>query len=191
MTSRPRVRAPWVLSAESFDRLLGSFNADREAAATDYERLRQRLAAFFDWRGLPDAEAAVDETFDRVARRLDEGESIAYIKGYAYGVARIVLKEALRRREQQANSVADLERVSTDEPDGDAHRSCLDKCLDSLASRHRELILDYYAHTGIGRRAHHQKQASNLQLSAAALRVAAYRIRLTLEQCVEHCLASL
>jgi DNA-directed RNA polymerase specialized sigma24 family protein len=191
MDGRPPARAPWVLSAESFARLLRSFDPDPGAAAAEYERLRHRLATFFDWRGLSDAEAAVDETFDRVARRLAEGETIEHFKGYAYGVARVVFKETQRLQRQQADSVANLKRQlpCPDEPVRELQRTCLDRCLEGITPRSRQLILEYYGHRGRGKSAHHQRQAVSLQLSAAALRVAAYRIRMSLEQCVEQCVA--
>lgn len=192
--TRSRPQGTWVLSAESFEQLLRNLDPSREAAADRYERLRQKLTAFFDWRGLPDAETAVDETFDRLARRLLEGEPIEHVTGYAYGVARIVLKESLRRAKQRSHRMASREHEAGTEHDTDREerQNCLDKCLDTIPPRQRELILDYYDHArGAGMARHHKAQADSRGLSAAALRVAAYRIRLELEQCVEGCMAGL
>ena len=189
--TRTRLQASWVLSAEAFDRLLGSLDANREKAAVRYERLRQKLTAFFDWRGLSDPETAVDETFDRVARRLSQGEPIEHITSYAYGVARIVLKEALRLKKVESDSIDALEREAPPEPDApdEQRQACLDECLDSIPSRNRGLILRYYHHLGGSNRpGEHRNLAAELGLSSAALRVTAYRIRLALEKCVDACM---
>src|SRR5512134_1992159 len=81
---------------ETFDRLLASLDADRERAGERYEDLRRTLVRFFEWRGAPFPEDHADETFDRVARRLDEGITIENLGGYCYNVARLIFLETLK-----------------------------------------------------------------------------------------------
>ena len=62
----------WKLSKDLFDALLVWLDPDRELAACKYEEIRSRLIRIFKSRGSPVAEDLADETFDRVARKLDE-----------------------------------------------------------------------------------------------------------------------
>ena len=61
------------LNAPAFQRLLARLDADPARAGERYEDLRRTLVRFFEWRGAPFPDDHADETFDRVARRLDEG----------------------------------------------------------------------------------------------------------------------
>ena len=72
----------WGLTAKTLAKLLGRLDADREQAGEKYEDLRRTLVRFFGWRGAPFPEEHADETFNRVARRLDEGVEIRNIGGY-------------------------------------------------------------------------------------------------------------
>jgi DNA-directed RNA polymerase specialized sigma24 family protein len=188
---RSRHEGPAGLNASAFEQLLQRLDPRRDAAAISYERLHQKLTTFFDWRGVRDPERAADDTLDRVARRLEQGESIAHLPAYVHGVARLMLKE-VRRSEQRvtpAHWLDNQEQVSAAAEDSDdAYERCLESCLDRLSSRNRELILEYYSASS-GRARHHKAQAERLGLTSAALRVTAYRIRIDLEQCVERCVA--
>jgi len=93
----------WTLDGQSFDRLLGLLDSDRDRAGERYELIRTQLVRIFEWRGCPYPESLADETIDRVGRRLEQGEQIRAADPalYFYGVARNVLKEywTERRRE--------------------------------------------------------------------------------------------
>ena len=84
------------LTVEAFAKLLKAFDADRQRAGEKYEDLRRILIRFFEWRGAPFPEDHTDETFNRVARKLDEGVDVKNIGGYCYEVARLVCLEALK-----------------------------------------------------------------------------------------------
>ena len=60
-----------------------------------------RHLEFFEARGSHTPDEHADETFDRVMRRISEGERIENPAGYCYGVARFVWKEASRRRSRE------------------------------------------------------------------------------------------
>jgi hypothetical protein len=88
-------KVAWTLNSSSFDKLLAASNADRSSAGTAYKQLRLRLINFFDWHGCACPEELADETFDRVAQRLAEGEFIMNLPSYCFGVARRLLLEVM------------------------------------------------------------------------------------------------
>src|SRR5260370_18732337 len=92
------------LTAETFTKLLDRLDADREGAAEKYEDLRRTLTRFFEWRGAPFPDEHTDETFNRVARRLDEGVKIKNIGGYCYQVARLGFLESTKGQDSKRAS---------------------------------------------------------------------------------------
>src|SRR6266550_6910983 len=86
-------RPKWTLTQEAFDRLLASMGGDRESAGEQYLETRSKLVRFFEWRGTSFPEDHADETINRVAKRLSEGEHIRELPKYFFGVARLVLLE--------------------------------------------------------------------------------------------------
>jgi DNA-directed RNA polymerase specialized sigma24 family protein len=180
----------WDLTPEAFERLLAHLAPDREVAAREYERVRRMLLNFFGWRGSPCPGAEADETLDRVARRLAEGESIEHVQRYIYGVARRVFSEVAKRRERERAQLsqwspdrgADVSRVKED------RSACLDECLPHLPADERTLLREYYEGPGgiylEGRR----ELAQRLGITYGALRVRAHRARVVLERCVVGCL---
>src|SRR6266480_7044567 len=112
-------RSKWALTQEAFDRLLASMGGDRESAGEQYLETRSKLVRFFEWRGCPFPEDHADETINRVARRLAEGETILNPAGYCFGVARMLLLEINKAslRQQQALEELSESPVTTNEPD--------------------------------------------------------------------------
>src|SRR5215203_101275 len=94
----PLTRTSWALTPEAFNSLLYSLHPDREHAGRMYENTRRKLLEFFEARGSQTPDEHADETFDRVTRRIAEGETIDDLGKYCYGVARFVLKESFRKR---------------------------------------------------------------------------------------------
>src|SRR5215216_8153127 len=88
MQAAPAPRRKWALTQEAFDKLLTALGEDQESAAEKYLEIRSNLVRFFEWRGCPFPEDHADETINRVARRLFEGEQIENPSGYCMGVAR-------------------------------------------------------------------------------------------------------
>src|SRR5215472_18339855 len=100
----PGSRRKWTLTQEAFDKLLSALGDDRESAGEKYIEIRGNLTRFFEWRGCPFPEDHADETINRVAKRIAEGEEIRNPSSYCVGVARMLLLEIAkgRAREQQA-----------------------------------------------------------------------------------------
>src|SRR5215470_11944369 len=138
------------LSANAFAKLLDSFGSDRESAGEKYEDLRRILTRFFEWRGAPFPEEQTDETFNRVARKLDQGVQIKNIGGYCYEVARLVCLESLKSHDIKRAPLnteslwAAPKFKGDDSSDREAHLECLDECLNNLTDQNRELIVTYY-----------------------------------------------
>lgn len=171
--------------------LLSALDPDRERAAGKYAELRQSLAAFFLGRGVAVAEEQIDETLDRVSRRLCAGKVVRHLGPFTYGVARVVLSE-FRKRDRRRRSI--LERAAGAAPETalqfelDAEIACLRRCIERLPAHARELILVYYESDGREGQMERRECARRLGISASALRLRAHRIRCALEVCVRRCL---
>jgi len=182
------------LTAQAFIRLLERLGDNEEQAAQKYEDLRHTLIRSFEWRGAPFPEEHTDETFNRLARKLDSGVEIRDISDYSYEVARLVSLEALKKghtRREQLNEV-EHETVAPDTSDEMAEKedrlTCLDNCLEALPSENRELIMEYYCDEKRGQIDRRKDLAARLGLRRDALANRAQRLRDKLEQCVTRCL---
>ncbi len=192
MDSPTSLKKEWALTKQAFDRLLAMLDADRDTAGQKYECVRLKLVKYFQWRGTVTPDREADETINRVARRIEEGESISNLNAYFYGVAKLVLAESLRERarEREAlNHVSVFESPpADDDSDADARGACLDRCLQHLPDENRDLIIEYY-NDEKGRKIERRKRlAAQLGIPLNALRIRAHRIRLHLEACVRECL---
>jgi DNA-directed RNA polymerase specialized sigma24 family protein len=183
----------WALTPEAFERLLTRLDADRERAGIRYEEVRSRLIKFFQWRGVHSPEDCADETINRVARKIEEGEVILDLNHYFGGVARMLLKDMWQ---QEGRERAALERspppretaggVEETEPLAE----CFEACLRGLAASDRELIVRYYEEEKYAKIKGRRELAAALRIPINALRIRAHRIRARLEACVEGCLAA-
>ena len=102
----PRQR--WTLNREAFDKLLVAFDVDRETAGQKYLEIRNNLTRFFEWRGCSFPEDHADETINRMAKRVFEGEEILNHSGYAMGVARLLLLEINKGRQREQSALAEI-----------------------------------------------------------------------------------
>lgn len=186
-TDRPS-RAPdgrWSLTQESFDSLLAWLDSDRERAGRRYEEIRRRLIKIFACRGCHEPEDLADETINRVAKKVAdisatyEGDPALYF----YGVANKVHLESVKKR--PASPAPPAPQAEEFEREHD----CLERCMELLPPRNRELVLQYYHEERGAKIEHRQALADQLGIALNALRIRAHRIRMTLRRCVEACLA--
>ena len=70
------------ISPAVFAQFLALLAPEPEQAGEVYEELRQMLTKFFECRGVAFADDLTDEVFNRVMRRVSEGEALANIPGY-------------------------------------------------------------------------------------------------------------
>ncbi|HEV8145678.1 MAG TPA: hypothetical protein VGP79_04830 [Bryobacteraceae bacterium] len=194
----------WDLTDRSFGRLLEFLDPDKSRAAERYEKIREKLSRFFEWKGCIPGVDYADETIDRVARRIEEGLDAQPDEPYLYfhGVAVNLVRERWRKAgtdPQPLESVAheipvvnpfDEERRRSFESEGERRLGCLHDCLDRLTPASRELLTAYHlGESGpkIGRR---HGLAQRLNVPAGALRLRVYRIRRQLERCVKPCMGA-
>jgi DNA-directed RNA polymerase specialized sigma24 family protein len=189
------------LTSGALDALLRYLDADRERAGERYETLRRGLVRFFECRGCTIPEELADETLDRVARKLLEGQRVhAESPGaYAHGFAKNVLHEWWRKPR-----LAAVPGVHPRLPGGETlplgafdtaderRKDGLDVCLSVLPEEDRALIIAYYADPdGEGVLIPARKElADRLGIGMNALRIRAHRIRVRLEECLRTRLAT-
>ena len=191
------LKKEWTLTQQAFDKLLAWLDADPERAGQKYEEVRNRLMRFFEWQGCAYIEEQVDQTINRVARKIDEGVEVLASDPFIYfsGVARNVLREYWRHPDRRAG---DMERIlrAKDDDDEEAELKrfeleqrleCLEHCLQLLPAEQRELITEYYREEEQAKIKTRKKLAERLGIPLNALRIRSCRIRVNLENCITEC----
>ena len=188
------------LTADQFDVLLQRLDPDRNRAGEKYEELRWKLIRFFQWNSCLAADELVDNVLNRVAGKLvQEGDQIQDVAAFAWGVAKMVRQEALRR---------DLKTVPLEDlPNADGFAAAgrdsektefetiqvrlkyLRMCIQRLLPRDRHLLLRYHAPKG-RRIEERQRLANESAISMVALRVRINRLRYKVEECIKIRLAA-
>jgi DNA-directed RNA polymerase specialized sigma24 family protein len=202
MTNTPSPVPDNDLSAAKFESLLLRLDTDRNRAGEKYEEIRWKLIKFFQWNSCLEAEELTDETFNRVAGKLtSEGEVIDDVVAFAWGVAKRIKQEALRKGAKTvrlpdllgAETFFAAKPVMTDaqrEPVGNQRRlKCLRRCIQGFSAENRLLLLTY--HSPRGRRiARRRRLAQENGITMLALRVRVNRLRFKLEECIKKCVPS-
>ena len=183
------------LTATQFESLLRRLHPNRESAGEKHEDIRWQLTKFFEWNSGFPAEDLVDETLDRVARRLEELE-IPDVVSFAWGVARNVKHEASRKaarmvpipdRPDEAGFPIDTRNAEDyihDKMEFEQQRKCLHACIQRLSPEDRKLFLAYHHPEGDSNE-FRQKLACSLGLTMNALRVRVNRLRNKVEKCTD------
>ena len=174
---------------ESFDRLLKWLDSDRERAAEKFEVIRKSLIQIFIWKRCSEAESLADETLDRVMLRVskleetDEANPIAYI----HAIAKQVLAEHKRAGSVQLEtSVREIPK--TTDIENEKMYGCFERCLSNLSPSSRNLISDYYSEEHTKKLSDRKDLAEKFGVSHNQLRVRMYRIRKTLQACIQTCM---
>lgn len=185
-------RQKWTLSQEAFDKLLVALggDGDRDSAAQKYLEIRSNLMRFFEWRGCSFPEDHADETINRIAKRVADGEEILNFSGYAMGVARLLLLEINKGRQREQLALAEIGHASEfyeEKDDGERRLVCLRSCLQTLTNDNRDLILEYYQGEKGEKIQNRKKLMDRLGIPVNTLRMRALRVREKLQICVEEC----
>ena len=185
-------RQKWSLTQEAFDSLLATLGPDRDTAADRYLEIRRNLVRLFEWRGCYTPDEYADETINRCAKKIGEGEEIRDLASYSIGVARMLVREMGRERAREALPLdaAPEPRILPPEPrDGqEARVLCLRRCLSQLSTENRDLILSYYQGDK-GVKIKNRKGLTQLfGIPSNTLRMRALRVRERLQLCTENCL---
>lgn len=161
------------------------------------ELLWHKLILYFERRRIRDAEELAQEVLIRVSEKLDRGVEIADLTGYAFGVARLVLYEELRKKKngpqliffsdlsKEESRDVHLSAQSTPDPIAQLEQvesyQWLEDCLRALSPEDRELLLNY---TKCASKSERDKLAADHGLSGSAMRVKVHRIRAHLRQLI-------
>ncbi len=182
-----------IITQTGFDKLLTTLDAnDRDAAGLKYESLRVRLLKFFEWRNCASAEELTDTVFDRVMKKIVEGEEIQNVGAYAATVAQFIFKEDCRNRErlfqsiEDAPEIADKKDLREDENEADK-TNCLEKCLAEFSAENRRVIVAYYDTDERTMIATRKRLADEMKISLNVLRIRVCRLKAKLEDCTRDC----
>lgn len=186
------------MTQTGFDKLLATLDADRELAGAKYEALRVRLGKFFEWRNCESAEELADIVFDRIIKKIAEGEQILNINAYSATVAQFVFKEDCRRRERLFESIEDTPEsrhlIKSNEPladeTDDARLACLEKCLAGFSVENRRIVTAYYDTDERTMIENRKRLADSLEVSLNTLRIRVCRLKAKLEHCTKDCCES-
>ncbi len=199
MEANSTLKKNWVLTPEAFAKLLAAFAPDsNEEAGAKYEAARARLVKLFQWRGIFDAEEAADETLNRVARKIDEGEIVRDMSAFIGGIARFVLLEKLKSKERTNVALEDAPHAAfvkqpeefADDPEDEQKLRCFNRCMREIPDEMRQIVVEYYNADADGsvRIEHRKRMAERLNLEMNALRNRALRARGKLEDCIKNCI---
>jgi len=192
MTPQEAQPGPWRLTAEAFERLLSVLGSNREEAAVRYESIRGRLTRFFSWERCSFPEERADEALNRLARRVEQGEAVQNPESYAYGVARLMVKEAavenIRRDRAHGRWKEEKLQPGQEGPEDGSGATCLKRCLGALDEEQRKFVLEYYTGDSRGRIEQRKRMADASGIALNALRNRALRLRDKLEGCLKQCL---
>jgi DNA-directed RNA polymerase specialized sigma24 family protein len=175
----------WDLTQEAFAKFLLWLNPDPDQAGQKYEDIRRKLIKIFVCRGCHCPEELSDETINRVIRKIQEiGDSYEGDPAlYFYGVAHNIHLEYLRKKPSFQPPPIPAEPLGTDE-----EYECLEKCMQGLPPRSRDLMLQYYREERQRKISLRKQLAHRLGIPLNALRIRACRIRVNLQRCVLQCL---
>lgn len=195
-----------TLTREAFDTLLATLDSNRDVAAEEYERIRGRLANFFEYRGCSAPEDYADATINCAAKKLCEGGHI-YSRdplSFFIGIARNILQEYWELAPRRAASLTDLSdhQHPSEDPVQSMERqellnrselelNCLEQCLEDITHQNRDLIVGYYLGDKTQKINNRKRLAAELNVVPANLRLRAFRLREKLESCVKGCLKEL
>src|SRR5262245_15027405 len=137
------------------------------------------------------AEDLADETLNRLAKKIAEGEEVRDVLRYCYGLARWVWMEYLKKPDAHPVSIDDLPLtpfVMSDSLLRKEREFCCQLCLRELSDAERELIAEYWIHENQNHRDARREMAERLRISLTALRIRVSRIKDKLETCFSQCL---
>jgi DNA-directed RNA polymerase specialized sigma24 family protein len=152
-----------------------------------YVRLRQKLVDFFLWNRSNRPQEDADESMDRLAKRIAEGEPVVNLASYAQKIARLVLLESNARSRREAAVSQFSVTLAPDRSQEEGDEKTLDRlepCLGKLPAESRALIVEYYSGKGAALIETRRQMALRLGVSANTLRNRALRLRRELEECI-------
>ncbi len=180
----------WELNEAAFNKLLAALSEDQEEASTKYLLLCRNLLRYFEVRGISNAESAVDEVINRLARKLESGVQLENVNTYALGIARMLTLELRKSPEQKtSNEIPEISAppIEEDQTERSQELLCLNKCLSEITPEKKEIIVGYYKGERQVKIKNRKSMAEKLGIPQNALRSRAVRLRGKLESCIKKC----
>ncbi len=181
------------LSKIDFEIFLKTLDQNQEKAAEKYITLRERLEKFFEWRNCENVEELTDIVFDRITKKIIEGEKIKNVEAFSVSVAKFVLmenrREALRTTEIDENLLKYNESNKSNEDD-ELHRirlKCLDKCMSKLSADKQKLLIGYFNTDEKTMISVRKSLAEKMDITLNSLRIRVSRLKSKLEKCTKEC----
>lgn len=209
------IKNKWEPGAKSFQALLEWLNGGDSSDSHSYETMRHRLIGYFNRKRCQEAAELADQTFDRVAKWLEERQresseqsSIQTVKYESecsrifYTTASFVYFEWKRTSSKTIIGITNLpasiqhtkslqaSKVSEDTALRHQRLNCLDNCLSNLPLETRSLILSYYSGSQQTKIKNRKLLASQMSISSKSLTLRVLRLRTKLEQCVKQCMGN-
>jgi DNA-directed RNA polymerase specialized sigma24 family protein len=188
-SARERLR-DWQLTRQRFDLLLTHLSADASERGARYEMLRGRLVVFFARRMFALPEDLADEVLNRLARRLEEGEAIGRIEGYALGIARHVAQEQYARSNRESAAAEEFywnvsRQTHTTDEEQELRLERMKRCLERLPRPDGVLLSEYCLAEGGGKIAARKRLADAQGMTQAALRKRIFVLRGMIQRCMK------
>lgn len=200
--NRPKRTQTGEITAESFELLLNAISSNGGDPSVEYERLRKKLARYFQAHSVGFPEDCVDVVFDRVALKLGTGEQLDLsTDSYFLTVARFVMLEHVRGPQKRTLSIEDgpelepvIDHVQEAEELSKRIRrelglDAIAECTGRLSPDETEILLTYDGGSGREKIDRRNALAERLGKSKATLIVAVSRIRSKIKDCVKAKLA--
>lgn len=172
---------------EMFDRFLSWLDPDRDKAGAKYENIRRKLIRIFIYHRCADVEDLADITIERVIKKFPEIVE-SYVGDpalYFYGVARNIVME---RCKPKLPPVVPLVPPDDSQEEKERKYECLEKCLNELTHKIRQMVLDYYTGDKTVKIERRKEMAARLGINKSALAIRMHRVRKQLYKCVMKCL---
>lgn len=196
MSDAPGAKRKREASAEDFQRLLARLNSDPNQAWQSYDVLRRKLVMFFEYHCRFQAEELAEEVLDRIAKK-SESYEITNVAEFAFGVARNLRKEAIRKTpfvqmsnveaSQRGHSSQDPEEAIVSHIDSQKKLECFLQCMKRLDAEERKLLFEYYPLDDIELEERRLRLAEKHQINLSTLRTRMARLREKMEICFENC----
>ena len=168
-----------------FEELLLRLEPELESTSKRYRHLRTKMVKFFAWKMCRDPESLADEAITRLLKNVAAGLEILADNpySYVYGIARNILREHVRSMVRNEQLIAEWHPVAPAEED---QPDCRNRCLASLDSDKRALLVEYYC-----KDEERELIAERLNLTLNALRLKVFRLKNELKTCYENCIKNL
>lgn len=177
------------LSPDAFARFLRWLAADIEQALKRYWAIRKKLVNFFVRKGCSDPHELFDKTVDVIVRKIDAGGEYPNQDAFCYGVARNIWLEHRRKINPDPLVTDNISSPNDDERELHEQKlKCLEDCMEELSPRSRDLITRYHQNQG-RKKIESRKELAKEHGGENTLRIKAFRIRKSLHDCVNTCLA--